>query len=438
MKPSSSGLAGVDVERAEQTLDEVVIQLNRLLRIGALHRRENEAFRVAVDAFIGALEPALTLVPSVRVHCAAGAVYVNGRFVKVKGASFEAAERLKNTFERLDIDVIELSPALDRENLEDFLQAYHEAWGGHGEPKDLAHQRFSGIALRSSRATEDVEVDRRLELARAYAQLIVLLQEAARALARDQLFSLAWVRRGVQQLVDAAKGQGNLLGGLTLFDSEERGAAEHCAAVTAWSLRMAEEVGLSRREQANLGLAAALHHLAPPSAIAEAHEGETLDSVLAFAPSTSSLEALDRCSLLFEADLPARGRPGWPVPRAAAQCLTVACAYDRLLFPPDGRLGWAPARCLALLGRNPDGNFDPKVLRTFQMVVGKIPVGSRVRLSDGSVAIVLGVGERPPVRLETAGPHAPVIDLAVRTDLEVAELLDPEPSKPSTVPFLLG
>lgn len=433
MSESTKGLGDREDEtRSQRVIDDMVIQLNRMLRIACLHRTGNEAFRSAVDAFMEAVSAGFRIHSSLKVQVSQGALFVNGRFLKVKGSLYEATEKLKEVFERLEINEIEFGSTLDRDELVVFGQAFHEAWT-QGRARDLVSQRFTGIVLTLTPHAEDVDVDRKVELARSYAQLVVMLQEAEKSLSEGRVFSMANLRRSAQQLMDASDGQWSLLSGITLFDSEDRGVAEHGAACAAWVLRAWKELGLTKKEGVNLALAASLHHLRRTT---DASESDALAASLALAPLTANLEALDRISLCFECGLPANGKRDSLKPRSAAQFIALACAYDRMLFPSGQVSGLSPGRAIALLSRNQEGFFDPKALRFFVSLVGRIPVGSWVRLSDGHRAVVLSTDEPPTVRVTSDGRDR-IVDLS-QSDVGIEEILEPSDEDPMPIPFLLA
>lgn len=430
-------LSDAVLEADDDLAGQILLQFTRLLRIASVHRLENQALRAAVQDFTTLLDRAFDRVPLVRLQAVEGALYFNGEFLKVKGGLYESAERLKEMFERLAVDDVAISDRLEPPELQAFLTAFQSAMQS-AEPQAFVSSRFSKIEVRASRRQQGMDVDARLELARTYAQLVVLLREADAAMSQAQLFSLARIRRAVQQMVDASRDLEALLAGLVLFDAPERGASEHGAAVVALTLRMGRQLGLRRKELANLGMAAALQDLGTADGDPRV---QALSRALAMAPWTSTLEALDRASVSFERTLPARGRAGWPLPRASAMIIAVADAYARLVLPLDGSRGLSPARAVAVLGQNQEGFFDPRILRLFVAAVGTLPVGSMVRLSDGRQAVVVDVpagSAKPTVRVVSSDPGGShLVDLNTGS-IRVAQVLEASEVEAPVVPYLLA
>jgi HD-GYP domain-containing protein (c-di-GMP phosphodiesterase class II) len=111
--------------------------------------------------------------------------------------------------------------------------------------------------------------------------------------------------------------------------------------------------------------------------------------------------------------------------------LYVVDAYVRLRSPRPGRPDAGPARALRRIVRGNGRAIDGSVARALLRVLSLFPIGSRVQLSDASLARVVRANADdftcPVVQLlpESDGaetPHAPLIDLAY-SDLRVVRSL---------------
>ncbi len=98
-------------------------------------------------------------------------------------------------------------------------------------------------------------------------------------------------------------------------------------------------------------------------------------------------------------------RPVHPFSRIVA----VAEAYDTLLTATDQRAAMQPARALTEVWRGRKSRFDPVAVQALVNVMGRYPVGSTLKLSDGSIGVVTARGDgpdgfdRPAVRIVHAG-----------------------------------
>lgn len=80
-----------------------------------------------------------------------------------------------------------------------------------------------------------------------------------------------------------------------------------------------------------------------------------------------------------------------------ARIMLCANLYDRLLSPPDGKKRRRSNReVLALMETQYAGWCDPEIVRVLQMVAPPYPPGCRVRLADGTTAVVLDVNPAEP------------------------------------------
>lgn len=95
-----------------------------------------------------------------------------------------------------------------------------------------------------------------------------------------------------------------------------------------------------------------------------------------------------------------RGRSGDEVSRAA-RMLAVTDVYDALISDRPYRRAMAANEVLGLMHRGAGSQFDKELFTAFVCFVGLYPVGSLVRLWNGSHAVVSAVNHR--------APHKPVV-----------------------------
>lgn len=395
---------------------ELLIQLVRAMRIVAVHSMENETTRASLTEFRTVLDRALAAFQSVQVQCVGDNVYFNNEFVKLKGAAFEAADQIRKIFKKLAINELAFTGALDKEGCDELFRTYQQhVQSPH--PERFADVHLARVAVRSIKETKKVGIDPKLEVARTFAQLMVLLSESLESLNADRAFPLARVRRALQQLADAAQGYEALLAGLTRNEAAPADLAMHAATSTALCLLMGMKLRLSKRHLIALALSAAFHDFGRrrKSSGFELTEPEDLRMKTALATAldiarfTLSREALDRASIAFECASPARGDQDGVIPSTSARLISVACAFDRLSRPIGGGDRLRPDLAVRVLLDDREGFFDKRAVKLFTSVVGVYPVGSMVKLSNGQQAIVLSVPEDPA---KAASPTVKVIDPA--------------------------
>lgn len=401
---------------------ELLVQLVRAMRIVSVHSMDNETTRTALAEFRAVLDRALGVFQSVQVQCVGDNVYFNNEFIRLKGAAFEAADQIRKLFKRVAINELAFTSSLDKETCDELFRTYQQHVQSQ-HPEEFANVRLARVAVRSIKETRRVGIDPKLEVARTFAQLLVLLSESLESLDADRAFPLARVRRAVQQLADAAIGHEALLAGLTRNENAPSDLAMHATSTAALVLLMGMKLGLPKKELVSTALSAAFHDFgrrrtrqapgAPPLEDSEETRMKiALSTALDIARFTLSREALDRASIAFECAVPARGDQAGLIPGASAKLISVACAYDRLTRPmtPDGKMSpdaLRPDLAVRVLLDDPHSFFDKKAVKLFTSVVGVYPVGSMVKLSNGQGAVVLSVPEDPA---RAARPTVKVID----------------------------
>jgi len=123
--------------------------------------------------------------------------------------------------------------------------------------------------------------------------------------------------------------------------------------------------------------------------------------------------------------------------------VAVANRYDELCNPPHLEDSMPPSLALARMFKIENKNFDPVSLACLIKCLGVYPPGSLVELSNGAVGLVSSVNRdntlRPLVTIwqENCKPEdAPIIDLAVETELKIERSLRPGDLEPKVQEFL--
>ena len=121
--------------------------------------------------------------------------------------------------------------------------------------------------------------------------------------------------------------------------------------------------------------------------------------------------------------------PAWAVRHPVTALIQICDVFEALTAVRPYKPPLTPRAAYEIMLKD-EGAFDPGLLTAFVSAMGLYPPGNQVRLSDGSLAIVLSAGDdiaKPVVRImsEATGPPLPhsqqrVIDLAMGSPEKLA------------------
>jgi HD-GYP domain-containing protein (c-di-GMP phosphodiesterase class II) len=127
----------------------------------------------------------------------------------------------------------------------------------------------------------------------------------------------------------------------------------------------------------------------------------------------------------------------------SAAILIMVNRYDRLCSPESPELvPLMPSEALAHMLRQEGSRHDPRLLTKLIHLLGVYPPGTVVRLSDGTLALVVSPGAdiyRPRVLLYSPGvadDDAPMLDLGNEAGLDVIDAIRPTDLDPSVLQWL--
>ncbi len=207
-----------------------------------------------------------------------------------------------------------------------------------------------------------------------------------------------------------------------------RGAGDrtlfHSLNVMIYTLTLGNRLGLPEEGLSALGTAALLHDVGKSAF--DAGDMMQLEAMHKLHPKVGA-DILQRVALddpapmlvAYEHHMHVDGggfpeRPADYIAHPYSRMVAVADRYENLTNVAPGRDALTPDRAIVQLLRETGSVLDPFFARLFASAMGVFPVGSMVRLSDQSVAIVVKPGE---------DPLAPVVRIAY--DVRGAEPDDP-------------
>lgn len=213
-----------------------------------------------------------------------------------------------------------------------------------------------------------------------------------------------------------------------------RGAGErtlfHSLNVMLYTLILGNRLGLPEEGLSALGTAAMLHDVGKSAF--DADDLMQLEAMRTMHPKVGA-DILQRAALdnpapmlvAYEHHMHVDGG-GYPE-RAAdyiahpySRMIAVADRYENLTNAAPGREGLTPDRAIVQVLRETGSVLDPFFARLFASAMGVFPVGSLVRLSDQSVAVVSRPGEDPLTPVVRLAYDAQGIEPSEPTELDLA------------------
>lgn len=308
-----------------------------------------------------------------------------------------------------------------------------------GEELEAAGVRAVTVSeLEDHSSKQAEERDRQREADRAvFRRLVAALDNIRTALASGTPTDTTEAARSIVQFVERVEQDPHAMLAIALMAGHGERWRFHATGVAVTSLVLGHEMGLSDRQLLDLGIAAALHDIgsllsseADPSAVEAAHP-EVGARALARLTDEDCIAIL----VAYEHHMGVDGS-GWPQRHADyaihpfARIVAVADRYDNLVRPPEG-VGLRPDEAISkLLHEASGGPLDPLITRLFARLIGVLPVGCVVRLSNHSVGVVCSARDdqlRPHLRMVLGADGTelhPVVDLDLReSELEIVEVL---------------
>lgn len=303
-------------------------------------------------------------------------------------------------------------------------------------------------SLRSlHRVTPSDEVDEDAQA--SYGSAVSLLREVSRAATSGKTASKLPVRTAVRSLVDNVLSNRRAMLQLTGLKNYDEYTYFHSANVAVLAISLGSVISTEHRFLSSLGTGALLHDvgkLALDQKILN-KQGSLNEDEWEYvrrhpvdgAQMVALMPGVDRSAIVTVLEHHMRyDGTGYPQTyprrpqRLASRIVAVADSYDAM----TSRRSYSAARvqdvAVSLLAEGAGTALDPALVRLFIQLVGVYPPRSVVRLSNGTVAIVVQPGDldpfRPTVRV-IASPGGQLIspsdiDLSAETEVSIQETID--------------
>ncbi|HVJ89695.1 MAG TPA: hypothetical protein VM580_07805, partial [Labilithrix sp.] len=431
-------------EHARELGSGVVVAIYRLVKLAQMHDLGNQAFVRQLEQthqLIG--EYCLRSGEHVNVLFAHKATFVAGQLLKGNRGAYEAAAELGELFERLGGSELSIARDVGRADLHAFaeqISLFHRTGNAEqlGLPTKIRVRRVADAARLRGIELENLTPDQRI--VRTYASAVVIMRRFFEDLAASRYVLPRRIKRIAQGLVDLSDAATASYLGVTEVRNANHDEAGRAVNTAILAVSMARETTQDRATLAQIAMAAMMHDVARPRALALA--GASGGPIPGMAgPTTLSEDQEDRLAAGAAAVLTALGRVNEPSitrtvltfealwlrrktwlgpvywgarpPTMHASIIAVARRYNDLLTPEPGLPPPTSDYAVAMLSNELTDAQDRTVLRMLVSALGLLPTGTVVQLSTGEVAEVVrgakGIGEQPRVSViaDAKGNHYP-------------------------------
>lgn len=437
----------IHIDRLGPELIHGLFSASRTFRIYDLNNRASQA---VLSRLMQTLSELLAHEGRVTVTIATDLLFINEIRILVDPQSVGPVLYLLEEMKKRKVEEMDFAPEISPAEMGSFLNVFflepdeEDAFGGL--IRKLSEAGVTNVRLAECIEREkylrDAKVERREikeESNKAMSRAILFMGEVMRAIDHQRPIQLPKAHRITQQLADIIRMDESILVGLASIKDYDEYTFSHSVNVSVLSMLIADRMGLSKNDSAQIGVAALFHDigkthvpqsiLSKPGALASDEwklmERHTMLGAIELARVRSLRWILDpifvslQHHLLFSGGGYPEKPGGWEL-HPYVHIVAIADVYDAITTPRVYReRTLAPNQALLHILRNAGRMFDPRVAKVFIRTMGIYPVGTVVELDTGERAVVLRQNEntrlmhRPSVVVLGAdGPQGEPLDLA--------------------------
>ncbi|MFH1263969.1 MAG: HD domain-containing phosphohydrolase [Pseudomonadota bacterium] len=420
---------------------EQIVQLNRvgrqwlqafatILRTSHFHDPQNQIFNKPIAALLQANQEVLSGEGKIEFRILDDQFFLNGLWIKSTLAEKDALYALADAFKKMGLGGIDVRSESKEEHWRTLAGIFKTLHGPTGERAEtinveLARAGIAGIQMhRVFHLKGDSEQGQPLPAPSFfavswYAKSLAALRDFTQSpRGEEQVAVLRKVQRIVCEMIDLCEKNPALFATLALIRSYESYFFHHGVNVMILSILTGREIGMERKETADLGMAALLHDIGKLSipdeilskpgkltpeewARISRHPIESAKTFLLLGYMNESVA--ERVLVSYEHHLASRTPKAYPTPRRSvnptlmAEIISVAIAYDSMTNAKPYRPALYPWEAIRILAaRSDQGFYRKEIVDALLRVLGPVPFGSWVFVEGGFEGIVAAAGTLAP------------------------------------------
>jgi HD-GYP domain-containing protein (c-di-GMP phosphodiesterase class II) len=263
-------------EEKLQTLGRTLMAgLYMLVRNVKLYEPENEIFIKPLEQLKDTINTIVAMDEALNLQGAGESFYLNNMLIKIDINSLENIKYLLHEFETHNVGGFILSTAIAIPELRDFIFIFSSDNREQAGERGVSSRKLSALKLRRwekiqeilkeqyrSDDQQDKNVDRKRYTLTIYARAIYFMRAYLAGLrGQGPQIPLRRASRFVQDLVDISFGHRTHFLGLTTLKSDDDYLCFHSVNVTLLSIVFGGELGMSKQQLRDLGMAAMFHDI---------------------------------------------------------------------------------------------------------------------------------------------------------------------------------
>jgi HD-GYP domain-containing protein (c-di-GMP phosphodiesterase class II) len=428
---------GVDQHLRKAGL-RLIAAFHAAMQAAKLYPGANQAVVAAIDELHAIASELLQQEGVIEIRIANGCFFVNQARIPMNLASFAMFGAIERALARFESSAVEILAGVERVEWHPLLAALMATHGGRGAAALDAMLKEAGLQhLRVRReANAPAPRERSDQAKRVYLRSVQVAREVLTSVRVGHAVNVRQVKRSVQAMVDQVLTNQTALVNMTTMRDYDEYTFMHSVNVGILCIVFGHKLGLDKRSLYEVGLCGLLHDLGkmridwrlvnkpgkltePEWAMMRMHPAEGLLALFethgfADPPFRQMLAAYEHHMKMDLSGYPRVRRARTPT--LFTRLVSIVDTFDAVTSPRSYRAQpWAADEVLRNMRDEPNWGLDPVLVKAFIHATGIYPIGTLVRLSDGTTAVV---AEQNPEHLDS-----PVVRLVL--DAQGARITPP-------------
>lgn len=407
---------------------ELLNQLFMLIKTCQIHDPGNQAFVKPLQTIRDNINDFVKNTGSLAIETVEDNIYINEEKVRSTISTFSSYNFIIDEFEQKNIGGISFEGPITVEELKSFLLIFTKS----NAPEDSSDTyiiyndllskemvesiRFLERRERSLASKDQAQVaNQKTRALRNYVKAVEHVKHSMTRFAEQKRMDIRKAKRIVYNLVDISMDESFSFIGLSTIKNFDEYTFNHCVNVCIISIAFGQNLGLSRRQLGDLGMAGLYHDFGklriPLEVLNKRGQFNEEEWKLMRDHPIHSVKWLIERSGFSESDMKRiiaayehhmnYDRTGYPPLTANrelnfySRVIAICDSYDAMTTERVYQKPKLPHAALRILLDAAGKKLDPLLTKAFINTVGIYPVGSLVRLTSGTLAIVCEVSSNP-------------------------------------------